>query len=176
MMTVSLLIRTRTISLTLTVLLLAAGGQIQAQDKHIDVTIQNGKLVFLNSECPGNPEPGCVLAEAGSSPVISWKLSDAAGMDWQFAGLQFSPDGEHWGDPAHPLQDCTVADFGLSEADRQSGNASTAQVVSNEKRLQIRDLNRNTCITHYKLSARSANGDHADSDPIIDNRGGGGQN
>jgi hypothetical protein len=174
MMNVSGLIRTRTISLPLIVLLLAVGGQAQAQDKHIDVTIQNGKLVFLNSECPGNPEPGCVLAEAGSSPVISWQLKDDAGMDWQFAGLQFSPDGASWG--SAPLQDCTVADFGLSEADRQSGSASTAQIVANGKRLQIRDLNRNTCITHYKLSARSGNGDHADSDPIIDNRGGGGQN
>lgn len=173
-MSVSRLIRTKTIAWPLAALLLAAGSQVQAQDKHVDVTVQNGKLVFLNSECPGNPEPGCVLAEAGQSPVISWSFNDAASTDWAFAGLQFSNDGANWG--SAPLQDCTVADFGLSEADRLSGNASTAQIVSNGKRLQIRDHNRNQCITHYKLSARSANGDYADSDPIIDNRGGGGQN
>jgi hypothetical protein len=149
-------------------------AQAQSQDKHIDVSVQNGKLIFLNSECPGNPEPGCVLAEHGSSPVISWELKDSAGTGWQFAGLQFSPDGVSWG--TSPLQDCTVSDFGLSEADRQSGNASTAQIVANGQRLQIKDHNRSECVTHYKLSARSASGEHADSDPIIDNRGGGGNN
>ena len=145
-------------------------GPAQAQDKHIDVSIVNGKLVFLNSECPGNPTNGCVLAERGTAPVISWELKGDGDAGWTFAGLQFSSDGVNWG--SDPLQDCTMEDFGLSEADRQSGNASTAQVVANGKRLQIKDLNRNECITHYKLSARSANGDYADSDPVIENRGG----
>jgi hypothetical protein len=153
---------------------LAANVQAQTQDKHIDVSVQNGKLTFLNSACPDNPEPGCVQAEHGNSPVISWQLKESAETGWQFAALQFSPDGVNWG--TSPLQDCTVSDFGLSEADRQSGNASTAQIVANGQRLQIKDYNRSECITHYKLSARSGNGDYADSDPIIDNRGGGGQN
>lgn len=155
-------------------LALAVCGQAQAQDKHIDVTVQNSKLTFLNSLCPGNGQPGCVQAEHGSSPVISWELKGSSDADWQFAGLQFSPDGVNWG--TSPLQDCTVSDFGLTEADRQSGNASTAQILANGKRLQIKDYNRSECITHYKLSARSSNGGFADSDPIIDNRGGGGHN
>lgn len=170
-MTIKHFVRTTTFLCSLAALSLVFCGPVQAQNKHIDVSIVNGKLVFLNSECPDNPSNGCVLAERGNAPVISWELKDAVDTGWTFAGLQFSPDGESWG--TAPLQDCTVEDFGLSDADRQSGDASTAKIVANGKRLQIKDHNRNQCITHYKLSARSENGDYADSDPIIDNRGGG---
>lgn len=142
-----------------------AFGVLLAADKHIDVTVSGSKLVFLNSECPERPaELGCVMAEHGNSPMISWELTGADSEQWKFSGLRFNPA---------PLQDCTVEDFGLSEADRQSGSASTAQIVSNGKRLQIRDLNRNQCVTQYTLSAVSSDGRRIDSDPIIDNRGGG---
>lgn len=144
---------------------LVAASPALAQDKHIDVTVKGNKLVFLNSECPERPgDMGCVMAEKGSSPMISWELAGPGSEQWKFSGLSFNPV---------PLQDCTVTDFGLSEADRQSGSASTAQIVANGKRLQIRDQNRNECITHYTLSAVSSNGQTIDSDPIIDNRGSG---
>lgn len=145
--------------------LMGASSTLLAQDKHIDVTVQGGKLIFLNSECPNRPgELGCVTADYGSSPMISWELTGAGAQDWSFSGLRFHPT---------PLQDCTVEDFALTETDRQSGSASTAQIVSNGKRLQIRDRNRNVCITQYTLTAVSADGRQIDSDPIIDNRGGG---
>jgi hypothetical protein len=158
-------IRIRTIWSILLFFLVGASGTLLAQDKHINVTVQGSKLVFMNSECPDRPgEMGCVTAEYGSSPMISWELTGAGSEDWAFSGLRFNPT---------PLQDCTVSDFDLSEADRQSGNASTAQIVSNGKRLQIRDRNRNQCITQYTLSAVSGDGRQIDSDPIIENRGGG---
>jgi len=149
----------------LLVLGLAFSDVLLAQNKHIDVSVNGDKLVFLNSECPERPnEMGCVMAEHGSSPMISWELSGPGSEQWSFSGLQFSPV---------PLQDCTVADFGLSEADRHSGVASTAQIVANGKRLQIRDRNTTVCITQYTLTAISTDGRQADSDPVIDNRGGG---
>lgn len=143
----------------------AASNSSLAQDKHIDVSVNGNKLVFLNSECPDRAhEMGCVMAEYGSSPVISWELTGPGSEQWSFSGLRFGPT---------PLQECTVVDFGLSGSDRQSGAASTAQIVSNGKRLQIRDRNTSECITHYTLSAVSSDGRQIDSDPIIDNRGGG---
>ena len=153
---------------TITVMLLiglALGDSLMAQDKHIDVSVNGNKLVFLNSECPDRAhEMGCVMAEYGSSPVISWELTGPGSEQWSFSGLQFAPI---------PLQGCTVTDFGLSDSDRQTGNASTAQIVANGKRLQIRDRNTSECITQYTLSAVSTDGQRIDSDPIIDNRGGG---
>jgi len=150
-----------------------------AQDKHIDVTVrQEGavhKLVFLNSECPDSPnEKGCVTADRGNSPNISWRLDESASGAWILSRLQFSPDGVHWGDPSHQLEDCTADDFGLSQEDRSTGHASSAQIVANGRMLQIHDSNRNTCTTHYRLYAMPLQGGlEIDSDPIIQNRGGG---
>ena len=159
------MIRIRTVKLLALLCLIGVSQAALAQDKHIDVTVQGSKLVFLNSECPDRPgDLGCVLAEYGNSPMISWELTGVSSDGWTFTGLRFSPT---------PLQDCTVTDFDLTEADRQSGNASTAQIVANGRRLQIRDRNRNQCITQYTISAASADGRRADSDPIIENRGGG---
>lgn len=158
-------VRSRTLSSGLLIVVMLLCNAAFAQDKHIDVSVQGNKLVFLNSECPDRPgEAGCVLAEHGSSPVISWELTGPGTEQWRFSELRFSPT---------PLQECTVDDFGLSAADRQSGLASTAQVVAGGKRLQIRDHNRNVCITQYTLSAVSDDGRQIDSDPVIDNRGGG---
>lgn len=158
---VSKLFRIKTISLSLT--LLTACAVAEAADKHIDVTVSNNKLVFLNSECPSRPsDMGCVMAERGNSPMISWELIGEGSAQWQFTGLSFAPV---------PLQDCTVEDFGLTEADRQSGQASTAQVVANGRIIHIRDSNQNVCQTQYTLRAVSDSGQQADSDPIIDNRG-----
>jgi hypothetical protein len=158
--------------------LLACCGQAMAQDKHIDVAVQERaggfKLVFLNSECPDRPsEKGCIEAAHGSSPNISWELDDASNATWQLNRLQFSPDGVHWGDPGHPLADCTVKDFNLTPAEQVSGHASIARSIANGKRLMIKDDNTTQCRTHYRLFAVPAGGGtEIDSDPIIDNRGG----
>jgi len=162
--------------------LLALSMPALAQDKHIDVAVEQRdggyKLVFLNSACPDRPqENGCVEAAHGSSPNISWELDAASSSGWAFSRLQFSPDGAHWGDPAHPLADCTMADFKLAPGDRESGHASTAKPVANGRRLMIKDGNGSECRTHYRLYATPAGGGaEIDSDPIIDNRGGGGSN
>ena len=157
-------VRMRTILLSLLFLTALFCEVTYAQDKHIDVTVQNDKLVFLNSECPDREgELGCVTAEFNTSPVISWELTGPGAEQWRFEGLSFTPT---------PLQDCTVKDFELSEADRQSGTASTAQVVAAGKRLQIRDRNKNVCVSHYLLTAVSDDGRRIDSDPVIVNKGG----
>jgi hypothetical protein len=160
-----IMIRIRTFDMIALLISLAACAAAVAGDKHIDVTISDNKLVFLNSECPERPgELGCIMAEHGSSPMISWELTGPGSDQWQFSELSFAPT---------PLQDCTVDDFGLSDADRQSGRASTAQIVADGKRLQIRDRNRTVCQTQYTLRAVSSGGARIDSDPMIDNRGGG---
>ena len=152
-------------------------GDILAQDKHIDVEVkQSGgtyKLEFRNSECWDLPnDKGCVFADKGSQPIISWELVGDLATQWQFSRLQMSPDGNHWGDSGYPLADCTVADFNLAEADRVSGAASSAQIVANGRRLQIRDNNQNVCDTHYRLYAVPVNGGpEIDSDPRIRNGG-----
>jgi len=172
-------VRSRTTFLGWALLALAVYGQAQAEDKHIDVIVQEqdgvSKLVFLNSACPERPnEHGCIQADHRSSPVISWGLDQASSGEWSFLRLQFSPDGVPWGDPGHPLQDCTMEDFNLAPDDAQSGLASTARVIADGKRMQIKDDNVNVCTTHYKLvAARRDGGGEIDSDPIIDNKGGG---
>lgn len=161
----------------LLLLLVSSPFSLLAQDKHIDLTVyQNGatyKMGFSNSECPGRPgDMGCIDVEHSSSPIISWELDSDSGQDWELTRLQFSPDGQHWGDAGYPLQGCTMDDFNLSEADRNSGNASSANVVANGKRLQIHDLNSNVCTIHYKLFAQPRNGGaEINSDPVIENRG-----
>jgi hypothetical protein len=162
----------------LIVMLFSCGSfPLLAQDKHIDLTIySNGstfKMGFSNSECPEKPRDlGCIEAEGGNSPIISWELDAESSKDWELTRLQFSPDGNSWGRSGHPLQDCTVEDFKLSSADSNSGNASSANVVANGRRLQIHDLNYNQCRTHYKLFARPrAGGAEINSDPVIDNKG-----
>jgi len=151
-----------------------------AADKHIDVSVrQEGgghKLVFLTSECPDRPNDlGCVMAEHGNSPNISWRLDESVANAWIFSRLQFSPDGVHWGDASHPLTDCTVGSFGLDDSSRATGEASSAQILANGRMLQIHDSNRDTCTTHYRLYAMPAGGGmEINSDPIIENRGGGG--
>jgi hypothetical protein len=148
-----------------------------AQDKHIDVSVtQSGsafKLEFSNSECQDLPnDKGCVFADRGTQPVISWELVGDLAADWRFTRLQMSADGTHWGQSGHPLADCTVADFNLTEADRGSGAASSAQVVANGKKLQIRNNNQNICDTHYRLYAEPIiGGPEIDSDPMIRNGG-----
>ena len=161
----------------LAIAVLICCGSVLAQDKHIDVSVvQSGdafKLVFNNSECPDSPsEKGCVFADKGTQPVISWELTGDLARQWNFTRLQMSPDGIHWGEAGYPLKDCTVDDFNLTPADRASGAASSAQVVANGQRVQIRDNNQNVCETHYRLYAAPVNGGgEIDSDPMVRNGG-----
>ena len=142
-----------------TLLLLGSSFALHAQNKHIDLTVYHDgtkyKMRFENSECPQRPQNmGCIQADRGSSPLISWELDSNSNQDWQLTRLQFSPNGQDWGDRNHPLEGCTMEDFGLNASDANSGNASSASVVANGRRMQIQNLNHNKCRTHYKLFAR----------------------
>jgi hypothetical protein len=157
---------------------LAWPATVPAADKQIDLTVfsqgSDFKMQFLNSECQDRPqENGCIEAEHGSSPVLQWELDPASEQYWLLTRLQFSADGVHWGDSAHPLADCTMQAFELEERDRYSGDASSAMVTGNGRKLQIRDRNEEVCQTHYRIHAMPrVGGAEIDSDPLIDNRGG----
>lgn len=154
-------------------------GLLLAQDKHIDLSVVEVdgayKMQFANSECPERPNmKGCVLAAHGNAPNITWELDSDSNQDWMLSSLMFSPDGVNWGDPSYPLADCTMEDFQLQPADRDSGVASSAQVIANGRMLKIKDRNYNECTTYYLLQATSrSSGEEIDSDPVITNRGGG---
>jgi len=151
----------------------AGPGLVFAQDKHLNLSVVQNKLVFNNSECPNRPhEMGCVEAPRGSSPNISWELDGQSSQEWALSRLQFSPNGSNWGDPQSPLADCTMEDFGLSPGDRGTGYASSAKVIANGQKMMIRDDNYNECVTHYMIFARHrSSGQEINSHPIIDNRG-----
>lgn len=149
-----------------------------AQNPHIDLSVSgsgdSAKIQFLNSACPQEPgNRGCVELGHGMQNHISWELDqDSWQAGWRLAALFFSPDGSHWGENGYPLNDCTMEDFELVDGDRHTGQASSAVVVANGKRLRIWDKNENVCDTWYRIFATNNNGDQADSDPIIKNRGG----
>ena len=151
---------------------------VSAQNVHIDLTFievdGKAKMDFVNSACPSRPnEKGCVLMVRGNRDFISWEIDQNSWQaGWRLTSVHFSPDGTHWGAPAYPLADCTVFDFALTAADRLSGQASTAQVRANGKRMRIWDENNNACETWYRLHAENImTGEQADSDPRIENRG-----
>ena len=162
----------------LTVLLILLPVSVWAQNPHIDLSVtgsgDSAKLQFLNSACPQEPgNRGCVELGHGMQNHISWELDqDSWRAGWRLTALFFSPDGNHWGEHGYPLNDCTMEDFKLPDSDRHTGQASTAEVRANGKRMRIWDENKNTCDTWYRLYATNINGGQADSDPIIKNRGG----
>lgn len=168
----------RTAGLGSIMLLFMATGAAQAQDKHLDLVVQQTpggtyKLVFANSECPNRPnDGGCVYVGRGRNPNISWELDARSRGEWRLTSLQFSPDGTNWGEPGVPLQDCTMTDFRLAPGDRDSGFASSARIHPQGFTLTIWDSNEVPCVTYYKITAANSAGDEIDSDPIIDNRGG----
>lgn len=143
-----------------------------AENPHIDVAVRSSgavaEIVFLNSACP-NGQRGCVQMPRGERNWISWEFdADSARAGWSFESLYFGAADKQTGN----LKDCTVTAFGLSEADRSSGHASTAEIFANGKRLRIWDENDRECVTHYTLRAvNAATGQTAESDPVIDNRG-----
>lgn len=158
--------------------LLVAGGLslapalALAENPHIDVAVTSSggvaEIVFLTSACP-NGRRGCVQMPRGERNWISWELdNDSAQAGWTFESLYFGTADKQTGN----LKNCTVTAFGLSEADRSSGHASTAEIFANGKRLRIWDENDSECITHYTLRAvNKSTGQTAESDPVIDNRG-----
>jgi hypothetical protein len=158
--------------------LLAASG-LSAKDKMIDLTVvgegSDFKLQFLNSECSDtSKEKGCIEAEKGNSPMLKWELDSLGETYWMLTRLQFSADGENWGDSNFPLADCTMKAFELEERDQYTGNASAAMISGNGRKIHIKNRNEEECQTYYRIYAMpKAGGMEINSDPIIDNRGGG---
>lgn len=159
--------------------LLAWAVAAEAEDPWIDLAVvsegSDFKIRFLNSACKERPnELGCVEAVHGSSPLLRWEIDSASEQYWMLTRLQFSADGEHWGDPAFPLADCTMKAFALEDRDRYTGNASSAMITGNGRKVQIRDRNEEPCQTWYRIYAMPrAGGIEINSDPMIDNKGGG---
>lgn len=158
---------------------LAGAGAVRGDDPMIDLTVVGSgstfKIEFRNSACTDRPgELGCIEAVHGSSPMLMWEIDSASEQYWMLTRLQFSVDGEHWGDPAFPLADCTMKAFALEDRDRYTGNASSAMITGNGRKLQVRDRNEEPCQTHYRIYAMPrAGGIEINSDPMIDNKGGG---
>lgn len=170
-------VKTKKIQKTMALLLVVGAlwltpALVMAQNPHVDVAVRSSagvaEIVFLNSACP-NGARGCVQMPRGERNWVSWELDSASTQaGWTFESLYFGTADKQIGN----LKDCTVSAFGLSDADRSSGRASTAEVFANGKRLRIWDDNDSECITHYTLRAvNQASGQTAESDPVIDNRG-----
>jgi hypothetical protein len=106
--------------------------------------------------------------------MIKWELDSHGETYWMLTRLQFSADGEHWGDSNFPLADCTVKAFELEERDQFTGNASSAMITGNGRKIHIKNRNEEVCQTYYRIYAMpKAGGMEINSDPMIDNRGGG---
>lgn len=171
-------VRFATILVLISAGLLTLSAQALAQNPHIDLTVVESagvaKMQFQNSACPQHPnDKGCVSVDRGNRSWISWEIDQASWQNgWRITELHFSPDGTHWGESGYPLMDCTVFDFGLTETDRMTGVASSAQSDGNGKRMKIWDENNNRCETWYRLFAENIDtGETADSDPVIRNGG-----
>lgn len=155
------------IAALLSTLLLSPG--LWAADPKIDLAVRDGKLVFLNSECPSNPGlNGCVEVARGSKNWIMWELdSDAVRAGWVLTGLQLNV--QDIGDPS--IRQCAVDDFNV---DPGSGWARNFKVQGNGKFGQNWD--ENSCEQEYEVGylvhARNREtGEEANSDPIIKNGG-----
>ena len=103
--------RNTRVSAFLAALLLLLSSGLMPNDKMIDMTVVGSgsdfKLQFLTSECEDETkEKGCIEVERGNSPMMVWELDGNGETYWMLTRLQFSADGQHWGDSAYPLADC----------------------------------------------------------------------
>lgn len=168
-------------TICLALFLAFASTGLSAQDKMIDLTVVGSgsdfKLQFLSSDCTdGKMENGCIETETGDSRMLHWELDSIGETYWMLTRLQFSADGENWGDSKFPLQDCTVNDFELEARDQFTGNAASAMITGNGRQIKIMNHNAEACQTYYRIYAMPKAGGmeiHSDTRPVIYNRGAG---
>lgn len=158
-----------------------ASPALLAKEKLIDMTVvgsgSNFKLEFLDSACSDkNAGNGCVEVEKGSSPMLNWELDVNGETYWMLTRLQFSADGENWGNSRFPLNDCSVKDFELEARDQFTGNAASAMITGNGRKVRIMNRNTENCQTYYRIYAMPKAGGmeiYSDARPMISNAGGG---
>jgi len=173
---------TRLLRLTSAVVLLAclSSPALSAKEKLLDMTVvgsgSNFKLQFLNSGCSENTENGCVEVEKGSASMLTWELDVNGETYWMLTRFQFSADGENWGNSRFPLGDCAVTNFELEARDQFTGNAASAMITGNGRKVRIMDRNIESCQIYYRIYAMPKAGGmeiHSDARPMISSMGGG---
>lgn len=168
-------------TLSCAVLMGLASSAVSAKDKLIDLTVVGSgsdfKLQFLNSACSGDaPQSGCVEVEKGESATLIWELDSIGETYWMLTRFQFSADGVNWGDSNFPLPACSVGNFGLEARDQFTGNAASAMITGNSRKVLLQNGNQETCQVYYRIYAMPKAGGmeiHSDTVPMVSNQGGG---
>jgi hypothetical protein len=158
-----------------------ASSSLLANEKLVDLTVVGSgsdfKLQFLNAACADKKaENGCVEVEQGATPMLNWELDSMGETYWMLTRLQFSADGVNWGDSKFPLPDCAVQVFALEARDQFTGNAASAMITGNGRKVRIPNHNTEACQAYYRIYAMPKAGGmeiHSDATPIITNHGGG---
>ena len=158
-----------------------ASPSLLASEKLVDLTVVGSgsdfKLQFLNAACADKKaENGCVEVEQGVTPMLNWELDSMGETYWMLTRLQFSADGVNWGDSNFPLPDCAVPVFALEARDQFTGNAASAMITGNGRKVRIPNHNTEACEVHYRIYAMPKAGGmeiHSEAAPIITNHGGG---
>jgi hypothetical protein len=159
----------------------AVSNGLLAKDKLIDLTVVGSgsdfKIQFLNSLCSDQAQQsGCIEVKAGESGALNWELDSIGETYWMLTRFQFSADGVNWGDSKFPLPDCSVKNFNLEARDQFTGNAASAMITGNGRKVVLHNGNQETCQVHYRIYAMpKAGGMEIRSDivPMISNQGGG---
>ena len=138
----------------------------QANDKKIDVTVVTGtagsKIVFQNSECPGDPgNKGCIKTKKGVKNSLKWVLDSAATDEgWVLSKLRLIIE-----DLPEDIRACAIDDFDLDPSDGTANSFKDGKVK-----------NENDCEKAYEVAYElhamiPGTNKTADSDPIIRNDG-----
>jgi len=160
-------------TLCFALLICLASPAVLANEKLIDMTVVGSgsdfRLEFLNSECSDKTQQnGCIEVKKGESTTLVWELDVMGETYWMLTRLQFSADGQNWGDSRFPLPDCAVRAFTLEDRDQFTGNAASAMITGNSRKILIQNLNEEECRIYYRIYAMpKAGGMEIASDPMI---------
>jgi hypothetical protein len=154
---------------------------VLAKDPLIDLTVVGSgsefKLQFLEAHCSEDSAPaGCIEIAEGQSTTLAWELDSIGETYWMLTRFQFSADGVNWGDSKFPLPDCSVGNFSLEARDQFTGNAASAMITGNGRKVLLPNGNQQPCQLYYRIYAMPKAGGmeiHSDTIPIITNHGGG---
>jgi len=157
-----------------------ASPALSAQEKLIDLTVTGSgnsfRLEFLNSSCSvANAGNGCMEVEKGNAAMLTWELDVVGETYWMLTRFQFSADGQNWGNSAFPLPDCAVTNFELEDRDQFTGNAASAMITGNSRKIKIMNRNTEPCQVYYRLYAMPKAGGleiYSDARPMITSAGG----
>ncbi len=175
------MIRVTGFTVCCTLLMAIASPAVLAKDTLIDLTVVGSgsdfKLQFLNSACSDKAQQnGCIEVQKGDSAAHIWELDSMGETYWMLTRFQFSADGVNWGDSKFPLPACSVPNFNLEARDQFTGNAASAMITGNGRKILLDNGNQEACQVHYRIYAMPKAGGmeiHSDPVPMISNQGGG---